>query len=134
MSLPTLMSLRLVAAFCTLSVSAFSAAAQEDRKNPLEGKPEAIEAGRQLYSNTCLFCHGANGLGARAPNLVEGLFRPVGGADDGIAFDIILKGRPNTLMGGFEGTYSEEEIWQVISYLRSEGIARASAGAGAKKK
>lgn len=94
-------------------------------KNPLEGQAAAIEAGKALYSNTCLFCHGPNGLGARAPNLVEGLFRPSGGADDAIVFDIILKGRPGTLMGGFEGTYTETEIWQVISYLRQEGIARA---------
>lgn len=96
-----------------------------ERKNPHEGNPEAIAAGKDLYSNTCLFCHGANGLGARAPNLVEGLFRPNGGADDTIVYDIILKGRPNTLMGGFEGTFSETEIWQVISYLRDEGINRA---------
>jgi mono/diheme cytochrome c family protein len=96
-----------------------------EKRNPLEGKPEAVAAGKGLYSNTCLFCHGPNGLGARAPNLVEGLFRPNGGADDAIVFDIILKGRPGTLMGGFEGTYSEEEIWQVITYLRQEGISRA---------
>jgi mono/diheme cytochrome c family protein len=133
MFLPIRKPSRLIAALFILLGSGFCAVAQDDRKNPLEGKPEAIEAGRQLYSNTCLFCHGANGLGARAPNLVEGLFRPDGGADDGIVFDIILKGRPNTLMGGFEGTYSEEEIWQVIAYLRSEGAARA-AKAGAKSK
>lgn len=96
-----------------------------EKKNPLDGQVAAIEAGKALYSNTCLFCHGPNGLGARAPNLVEGLFRPNGGADDAIVFDIILKGRPGTLMGGFEGTYSETEIWQVISYLRHEGTARA---------
>lgn len=96
-----------------------------ERKNPIEGQSGATDAGKALYSNTCLFCHGPNGLGARAPNLVEGLFRPNGGADDTIVYDIILKGRPGTLMGGFEGTYSETEIWQVISYLRQEGIARA---------
>jgi cytochrome c-L len=100
---------------------------EAERKNPFEGKADAIEAGKALYSNTCLFCHGPNGLGARAPNLVEGLFRPNGGADDTIVYDIILKGRPGTLMGGFEGTYSEQEIWQVIAYLRDEGIKRAAA-------
>lgn len=96
-----------------------------EKKNPIEGQAEAIEAGKGLYSNTCLFCHGPNGLGARAPNLVEGLFRPNGGTDDAIVYDIILKGRPGTLMGGYDGTLSETEIWQVISYLRSEGIARS---------
>lgn len=115
------------ALLCVASVSPLRADDTSERKNPLEGQAEAIEAGKGLYSNTCLFCHGPNGLGARAPNLVEGLFRPNGGADDSIVFDIILKGRPGTLMGGFEGTYSETEIWQVISYLRHEGIARAEA-------
>jgi mono/diheme cytochrome c family protein len=100
-----------------------------ERKNPLEGQADAIQAGKALYSNTCLFCHGPNGLGARAPNLVEGLFRPSGGADDAIVYDIILKGRPGTLMGGFEGMYSEQEIWQVIAYLRDEGINRANSKA-----
>ncbi len=41
-----------------------------------EGDAAAIEAGRQLYGNTCLFCHGPKGVGARAPNLVEGMFQP----------------------------------------------------------
>jgi len=113
------------ALICAAGVQLSFAEDPAEKKNPLEGQAEAIEAGKGLYSNTCLFCHGPNGLGARAPNLVEGLFRPKGGADDAIVFDIILKGRPGTLMGGFEGTYSETEIWQVISYLRSEGISRA---------
>ncbi len=115
------------ALLCVGSISPLRADDTSERKNPLEGQAEAIEAGKALYSNTCLFCHGPNGLGARAPNLVEGLFRPKGGADDTIVFDIILKGRPGTLMGGFEGMYSETEIWQVISYLRHEGIARTEA-------
>jgi mono/diheme cytochrome c family protein len=91
------------------------------QKNPLDGDPEAIQQGKSLYNNTCLFCHGSNGKGARAPNLVDGLFRPVDGADDAIVFEIILKGRPGTIMGGFEGTYDETQIWKIISYLRNEG-------------
>jgi len=89
--------------------------------NPFEGKPDAIEAGRSIYSNTCLFCHGANGMGARAPNLVKGIFRPVGGGDDATIFGIILGGRPGTIMGGFEGSLSPDEIWKVMAYLRDEG-------------
>jgi mono/diheme cytochrome c family protein len=121
----TAVSLAATMLICASSSLVSQAQDASERKNPVEGNGEAIAAGKSLYSNTCLFCHGANGLGARAPNLVEGLFRPNGGADDTIVYDIILKGRPNTLMGGFEGTFSEAEIWQVISYLRNEGISRA---------
>lgn len=96
-------------------------------KNPYEGDPEAIKQGQSLYNNTCLFCHGSKGKGARAPNLVEGLFRAVDGADDAIIYDIILKGRPGTIMGGFEGTFSENQIWQIISYLRQEGLEQSKA-------
>ncbi|MCC7253810.1 c-type cytochrome [Hyphomicrobium sp.] len=114
-----------MAVLCVASAQCAFAQDVAERKNPLEGQAEAVEAGKALYSNTCLFCHGANGLGARAPNLVEGLFRPNGGADDTIVFDIIMKGRPGTLMGGYEGTLSDTEVWQVISYLRHEGIGRS---------
>ena len=126
---------KLPAVAAIISVCFASNVGAQDRsetKNPLEGKPEAIAAGKQLYSNTCLFCHGPNGLGARAPNLVEGYFRPEGGADDAIVYDIILKGRSGTLMGGFEGAFTEEEIWQVISYLRDEGLSRAKPKPNAK--
>lgn len=125
MKYPTVALLIATALAASLTVQQSLADDAVERKNPLEGQATAIEAGKALYSNTCLFCHGPNGLGARAPNLVEGWFRPNGGAGDTIVFDIILKGRPGTLMGGFEGAYSETEIWQVISYLRQEGITRA---------
>lgn len=100
--------------------------------NPFEGKPDAIEKGKSIYSNTCLFCHGANGMGARAPNLVKGMFRPNGGADDEIIFGVILGGRPGTIMGSFEGTLTTDEIWEVMAYLRAE--ARTQALQKGKKK
>lgn len=83
--------------------------------------PDAIEKGRQVYGNTCLFCHGAKGVGARAPNLVEGMFKPGRDGEIPYAYDVILNGRPGTIMGSFSGTITEEEIWQVMAYLRDQG-------------
>jgi mono/diheme cytochrome c family protein len=89
-----------------------------------EGDAAAIEAGRQIYGNTCLFCHGPKGVGARAPNLTEGMFKPGRDSEVPFAYEVILKGRPGTIMGGFEEMLSDDEVWQVIAYLREEGRAQ----------
>ena len=84
------------------------------------GNPESIEAGRQKYGNTCLFCHGAKGVGARAPTLVAKGFAPGGVNDNEYFFTTIKYGKPGTIMGSFEGTLTETEMWQVIAYLRDQ--------------
>ena len=84
------------------------------------GNPESIEAGRAKYSNTCLFCHGPKGVGARAPTLVANGFAPGGVNDNKYFFTIIKYGRLGTIMGAFEGTLTDTEIWQVIAYLRDQ--------------
>ncbi len=82
------------------------------------GNTQSIEKGRALYGNTCLFCHGAEGKGARAPTLVANAFAPDGGNDNAYFLAIIKNGRPGTIMGSFEGSLSETEMWQIIAYLR----------------
>ncbi len=84
------------------------------------GNPESIEAGRVKFGNTCLFCHGPKGVGSRAPTLVSNGFAP-GGVNDNEYFITTIKyGRPGTIMGAFEGTLTETEMWQVIAYLRDQ--------------
>ncbi len=89
--------------------------------NALVEDADAVEKGRQVYGNTCLFCHGPKGVGARAPNLVEGMFKPGRDGEIPYAYDVIVNGRPGTIMGSFQGTITEEEVWHVMAYLRSEG-------------
>lgn len=84
------------------------------------GNPESIEAGRQKYGNTCLFCHGAKGVGARAPTLVDGGFAPGGVKDNEYFISIIKYGIPGTIMGTFEGTLTETQMWEIIAYLRDQ--------------
>lgn len=87
----------------------------------LEVDPVAVEKGRQLYGNTCLFCHGPEGIGARAPNLVEGMFKPGWDREVPYAYDVIRNGRPGTIMGAYKDKIADEEIWNVMAYLRSRG-------------
>ena len=90
------------------------------------GNPESIEAVRLLYGNTCLFCHGPRGVGARAPTLVSGGFTPGGVNDNEFFLTTIRYGRPGTIMGSFDSYMSVGEMWQVIAYLRDESAKQAN--------
>lgn len=84
------------------------------------GDPDSIDAGKSLYGNTCLFCHGSKGIGARAPTLVKNGFAPDGVNDNEYFINTIKYGKPGTIMGSFEGTLTETEMWEIISFLRNE--------------
>lgn len=98
----------------------------EREKNPLAGSAEAIAAGRTLYGQVCQACHGGNAAGSeRGPSLANGVFRR--GSLDGELFLNIRNGIAGTQMPPFSG-FKTEQIWQVVSYLRSlaGGMARTN--------
>ncbi len=84
------------------------------------GNPESIATGRQLFGNTCLFCHGAEGIGARAPSLVTGPYKPGGGNTPEYMYSVIINGRPGTIMGSFRESHTDEQIWQILAFLRDK--------------
>jgi alcohol dehydrogenase (cytochrome c) len=94
--------------------------AQSDRaeaqRNPYTGNAQAIAAGRTLYNQACVACHGADARGDRGPSLVSGTFAR-GGAD-GEIFINIRSGIRGTQMPAF-ATFTTDQTWQVISYIRS---------------
>ena len=107
------------------------AAQQSDRViNPVAGKPEAVQAGRGLYNQTCQSCHGAAGQGerGRGPALSTGAFAH--GSDDGDLFHTIRTGVPGSGMPPFRGL-SDEQIWQLVAYIRILIAAPPPAPAGA---
>jgi len=79
-----------------------------------------IQSGKELYGNTCLFCHGAKGKGARAPSLIAGHWAPGGANDDKYMMSVIKDGRENTIMGAFKDSHTDEEIKNIMAYLRHE--------------
>jgi PQQ-dependent dehydrogenase (methanol/ethanol family) len=96
---------------------------QQNEKNPFAGKPEAITAGKRLYEQACQTCHGGEGLGDRAPALTGGFKR---GGLDGEIFLNIRNGVPSTQMPPFK-RLTTEQVWQLVSYIRS--LSGAAAGA-----
>ena len=97
-------------------------------KNPVAASPESIAAGRQVYQRRCASCHAANGEGGpgndlipAAPNLVDGQWDH--GSTDGAIFESIKNGVPPDFnMVPFKDTLKDEDIWNVVNFLRS--IAR----------
>lgn len=82
-------------------------------------------SGREIYVNTCIRCHGVDGTGVQSVRLVPAsadLTSPaVQDRLDGTLFKRIHEGKPNTAMGAWRHALSDEEIWDVLAYVRTLG-------------
>ena len=92
-------------------------------RNPFAGDSKAAKAGEFQFRINCAFCHGLEARGGgRGPDL-RGAQKRHGNSDADL-FRTINQGVPGTAMPP-NGTTSQgvgmtdEEIWQVITYLRS---------------
>lgn len=95
-----------------------------ERSNPLSPTPDVLAAGKAIYERSCASCHGLSGRGdgpaaATLPGLPADFTIPhFATHTDGQVFEWIKNGKPGTAMPAFGDQLSEEEIWQVITYLR----------------
>jgi putative heme-binding domain-containing protein len=116
--------LRLYGAACTISLMLMApprGIAQET--NPYAGDARAAKAGESQFRSNCAFCHGLGARGGgRGPDLTRAQKRH--GKTDAELFRTINEGIPGTAMpqNGTTGQgvgMTAEEIWQVITYIRS---------------
>ncbi len=74
------------------------------------------------FLDSCSGCHGPNREGATGPALIPGRLQ----ADDDYYFEIIKDGKPGTVMPAWgPAGLSDEEIWALVGYIRSEPEAAA---------
>src|ERR1700675_539191 len=108
-------------ALLLLYATALTLRAQE--KNPFAGDAKAAKVGESQFRANCAFCHGLGARGGgRGPDLTRAQKRH--GNADADLYRTINEGVPGTAMPPNGATQqgvgmTEEEIWQVISYIRS---------------
>jgi cytochrome c oxidase cbb3-type subunit 3 len=92
-------------------------------KNPFAGDSNAAKLGESQFRANCAFCHGLGARGGgRGPDLTRAQKRH--GNADADLFRTINEGVPGTAMPPNGATQqgvgmTEDEVWQVITYIRS---------------
>jgi cytochrome c oxidase cbb3-type subunit 3 len=130
---PASLSVSILAVPLLVALLVSSTRAEEDR-NPFAGDPKAAKAGEFEFRINCAFCHGlgAHG-GGRGPDLTRAHKRH--GDSDADLFQNISQGIPGTVMpaNGTNGQgvgMTDDEIWQIIAYLRSVQVHSAAKPVG----
>jgi cytochrome c oxidase cbb3-type subunit III len=102
------------------------AARTADDRNPLAADPKAAKAGEYEFRINCALCHGLGGHGGgRGPDLTRAQKKHA--HSDAEMFQVISNGIPGTAMpaNGTNGQgvgMTDQEIWQIITYIRSQEV------------
>jgi cytochrome c oxidase cbb3-type subunit 2 len=117
----------IVASF-VLSAAVFLAAAGGDwmaevpprdrqKINPFREQPQAIQAGRLLFSDHCAQCHGENAQGTRKrPSLRTARIQSE--ATEGAIHWFLVNGNVRRGMPSWS-RLPDQQLWQLVSYVRS---------------
>jgi mono/diheme cytochrome c family protein len=98
------------------------------KTNPLINDGAAVEAGKQVYTSNCASCHGAEAMGdGPASNSLNPKPKPLAiemkSLPDDYLFWRVSEGGAfspfSSVMPAWKTILSEEEIWQVIAFLRT---------------
>ena len=100
---------------------------------PWRRRPRRSPPGRSAYDANCAACHGNVAQGAvkagvvisiieeqggkQAPDLTDGQWDH--GSSDGDIYAVIKRGVPPTMMAGYDGRIPDNDIWNIVNYIRS---------------
>ncbi|MBI5054562.1 MAG: c-type cytochrome [Chloroflexi bacterium] len=84
-------------------------------------RAEAVKAGRDLYADNCVACHGATGEGKAGPALNSSELLKM--TADQTFFSLIRSGIPGTVMPAwgqtFGGPFTDEQVTQLVAFVRA---------------
>jgi len=114
----------IIVCICSLAI-AHSWKAPKDAtlvQNPIKITDDSILKGKELYDQFCSYCHGDNAQGGEGLNLDMQMIPPnlknrLKGHSEGDFFWKIKRGKGD--MPTFQEDLEDEEIWQMIAYLKS---------------
>jgi mono/diheme cytochrome c family protein len=96
------------------------------KRNPYEGRSEALAAGRNLFQQHCSECHGETALGSKkAPSL---RVAEIQSAEPGAIFWVLTNGVVRRGMPVWS-KLPEPQRWQLVTYIKSLGVANEEAAA-----
>jgi mono/diheme cytochrome c family protein len=91
--------------------------------NPVLPTTEAVGAGRAIYRERCVACHGDRGRGDGAAGVTlapapADLVLHVPQHPDGELYYMISVGFPETAMPAWRSVLNEQQRWELVHYLR----------------
>jgi mono/diheme cytochrome c family protein len=98
------------------------------KTNPLGSDTAVTDAGKEVFDLNCVTCHGESGkgdgpAGASLDPKPADLTKVVPAAQDDFVFWVVNEGGAaadmSPSMASYKGVLSEDEIWQVIAYIRT---------------
>ncbi len=94
--------------------------AQPALKNPFANDPRAAEEGRIAFRGSCALCHGIRAEGGRGPDLTLGAYSV--GDTDADLYKVIATGSAGTEMPAFASNYESDDLWRLVTYIRSVAV------------
>ena len=94
--------------------------------NPTSGSPQSAARGRELFLQACQACHGPEGRGdgpataalAKRPKDLTRIAAPPVFPDGVLGYRIRNGGE---VMPAWKGVLSDAQVWDLVSYIRSQG-------------
>lgn len=120
--------------FCAAAVLWIAGIGLVHGQNPLAGDAKAAKAGEYEFRINCALCHGLGARGGgRGPDLTRAVKKHT--HNDAEMYQVISNGIPGTAMpaNGTNGQgvgMTDEEIWQIITYIRSQEVKAPAHASG----
>ncbi|MDH4186719.1 MAG: cytochrome c [Nitrospira sp.] len=105
-----------------LTLLAFAGSPSVNELNTAQPERDVL-SGRVIYSTVCIHCHGVEGKGDGPMKLIPpaaDLTSPaIQEKLDGRLFMSVHDGKPNTAMGAWRESLTDDEIWDALAYVRT---------------